>query len=689
MKKNILLILVVALASCGSKPSKKNDEPSKEPEKENLISLFNADSRLYFEYLEEDKSCALKTYHHKNFGEIPYVSIAEFCETFDKSDMEEKKKYEIKDNKFVVSGLDKGSFTFDAINDLITSDKDVIQIYDKVRRVNNGIPLDFYRWDKSTNFVRESQKTKYLKEGSTRVYDLIKYNFDIVFENDTYYAPYSLLTSVFYSFFNITGIYNGKDFFDCDCITGEFPTTSYCYSSNGNFLLDRSGGKFGAVLYRNVAPKEENEVYRFENIVESSNQLTVFSLLNNGKGTLKSYDENGQLIDEGTYIKLDYTVNDAKTELLINYYTVLDEDSDEAISDSIPLKINLCETYFGKKTRSKIVADFTYQELRFAFYELYGNTKNNAIKDFDNFIKDKEYKDKLLSLDIAEYDDAMAKLLLLGVDDAHTTIGYPSIYGSPTFANANYYSTKYEGTRRGYIIDTQIANQNRRKDAGISEGLEFVNKTAFITFDKFETNNDVKKFEDYKDTDPSDYIESPMDLFASSFNKIKERTDIENVVIDLSCNGGGNVGCVAYLLSYITKDPAIVVNLKLNDSTYEYHYEVDLNQDGVYSGEEDSFEGKYNFYVMTSDCSFSCANHFATLCRNLNFGKVIGQRNGGGSCIISKICNSSGYIYHSSSSFTSLLLENGSYVTNDNGVEPDINIDPSNFYNRTYIDSIL
>lgn len=92
---------------------------------------------------------------------------------------------------------------------------------------------------------------------------------------------------------------------------------------------------------------------------------------------------------------------------------------------------------------------------------------------------------------------------------------------------------------------------------------------------------------------------------------------------------------------------------------------------------------------MTSKGSFSCSNHVATLCRNMGFGKVIGETNGGGSCVISSIANSSGYFYHSSSEWTSLLIENGKGVTNDNGVEPDIKIDPSNFYNHQYIDQIL
>ncbi len=678
MKKVLFVIPFLLLNSCGPI----NFE-------EDLISLYNDKSRIYIDKLEEKESPLLKTYHHKNFGDVPFVAIDEFCETFDKTDFKAKPTYKYEDDKFIVTGKNGGTFTFDAKKDTITSSSDADLMALQFRSTNNGIPNDMYRKKDSVSFVKGSTKTKYIDSGHERIYDCKKYNFDIVYEDQTYYAPFTLLSYVFYGAINSTFMYNGKNFFDCDCLKSQ-PVGPYCYSSKGDFLLDQSEGKFGAQLFKMVKPKETDEVYRFENIIESSKQLTVFSLLKDGTGTLKSYDSDGQLIDSGVYVKLTYTLNEDKTELTINYFSVLDMADTEPISDITTLRINLDETNFAKKTRSKEVADFTYQELRFAMYELYGNTRNDVVKDFDNFIKDKEYKNDLLSLDATKYDEAMAKFLLQGVDDAHTTIEHPSIYDLPSMSNANSYSVKYEGIRRKTITDTLIANKNHRKASRLPDGgLDIQNKTAFIAFDEFSANIDIKAFGEYEDTNPNDYVEKPMDLFASSFNAIKKNPNIENVVIDLTCNGGGNVSCLAYLTGYFTKDPSILINYRMNNSTFEFHYEIDLNQDGVYGGNEDSFEGKYNFYFMTSSASFSCANHLSTLCRNLNLGKVIGEKNGGGSCVVSFLANSSGYLYHSSSSWTSLLIENNKYLTNDYGIEPDIKMDSSHFYDHQYIDQLL
>lgn len=681
MKKIWLLCLsTLMLASCVKAPVEKN-----------VISLFNDQSRLFTDSLEDDKSHLLKTYHHQSYGEVPYVLIDEFCDTFPVTDIRVKRKYEIKDKKFYIyTDDDDIAMIIDAKTDKITTSKEVINLFTENNRTNNKIPLDLFALSDKENFAKESTKTRYINPGEERVYDCKKYNFDIVYEDGKYYAPFTLLSYIFYGFKNTTFIYNGKNYFDCDCIAGSFTTiASYCYSSKGNFLLDRSGGKLGAVMFNNVAPKEANEAYRFENIIESSKQLTVFSLLNDGTGTLTTYDENNVLIDEGVYIKVKYQVNDAKTELFMDYYSVLELTDDEPISEITKLRINLDETYFNKQTRSKEIAEATYQELRFAFYELYGDTTNTSIKDFDNFIKDKDYKDDLLSLDIQKYDDAMAKLLLIGVDDAHTTIEFPSIFDKPTFANANGYSVRYEGERRKYITSTLISYRNQRKEKGLSEGLDIVNKTAFISFDSFSYSRDIKAFSEYKDTDPHDYVESSMELFASSFNKIKENKDVQNVVIDVTCNGGGKVASMSYLIAYLTNDPSIITNLKLNNSLIEYHYEVDLDQDGIYASENDTFKGKYNFYILTSDSSFSCANLTSATCRNNNLATIIGDRSAGGACIISYLCNSSGYIYRSSSEYVLMSKNGDTYVNNDSGIEPDIKIESKYYFDHQYLDELL
>lgn len=180
-----------------------------------------------------------------------------------------------------------------------------------------------------------------------------------------------------------------------------------------------------------------------------------------------------------------------------------------------------------------------------------------------------------------------------------------------------------------------------------------------------------------------------MEFFASAFNKIKENNSVKNVVIDLTANSGGRTASMSYLLTYLSKEPSILVNQELDRSVIDYRYQIDLNLDGQFATDLDSFQGKYNFYVLTSDCSFSYANLFATSCKNGGYAKIIGQQSAGGSCVISMICNSTGYLYHSSSEYVQVLFDGTEYKHNDEGVEVDIPLDSSKFYDHAYIDSIL
>ena len=679
MRKEIFILPILLLSSCGA-----NNAP-----KEDVISLFSDSSRLYFEKLTEEDSCPLKTYRHKYFGDVAYVELGEYFDTLIKSEFEEKNTHEIKEGKFIVTDSTKGNIVFDAERDTAVTSSDIIYFSKNRNIVNNGIPLDIYKKEKITSIVRGSNKTSYKVKGQERTYDLKKYKFDIVYEKDNYYAPFSVLNYIVFGFLNTSYIYNGKNFFDCQYLQGEYQSVQYCYSSNGNFLLDRSGGKLGAILYKRSDYLQENEAYRFVNVIEQSGQTTVVSCLKDGKGSIKSYDREGKLIDDGTYIKLTYVVNDDKSEITIKYFATLDEDDSEPISDIHTLRINLDETLFGKQTRSKEVAEFTYQELKFAMAELYGKTINTEVRDLDNFIKDKKYKDDLLSLDINKYDAAMSEFLLDGIDDAHTSIDYPSIYGEPTFAKANYYTSHSKEERKSRVFKTASDNASRRKEAGIG-ALDIVNKTAFIAFDKFEYYEDIKGFNEYKNTDPETMVgRNCMELFASAFNKIKENSNIKNVVVDLSGNTGGKTASMAYLLGYLSKDPSILVNLELDRSVIDYHYELDLDLDGNFATDNDSFQDKYNFYVLTSGGTFSCGNLFTTCCKNRGFAKIIGEKSGGGSCVVSLLCNSSGFLYETSSEYINVLIDGDGYKHNDGGVEVDIALDSSKFYDHTYIDSIL
>ena len=180
-----------------------------------------------------------------------------------------------------------------------------------------------------------------------------------------------------------------------------------------------------------------------------------------------------------------------------------------------------------------------------------------------------------------------------------------------------------------------------------------------------------------------------MEFFASCFNEIEKNENVKNVVIDLTCNAGGKTATLAYLISYLTNDPTITVSRELSGDVIEFHYQTDLNQDGIYGSSKDTFKDKYSFYILISGGSFSCGNHFPTICKDLGIATIIGETSGGGSCVVSLISNASGYIYHSSSENVSLIKDGDDYSHNDNGVTPDIKVDSELWYDHAKLDNFI
>jgi hypothetical protein len=97
---------------------------------------------------------------------------------------------------------------------------------------------------------------------------------------------------------------------------------------------------------------------------------------------------------------------------------------------------------------------------------------------------------------------------------------------------------------------------------------------------------------------------------------------VVDVVIDLSYNTGGNIGAVMRIFGYMTEN--------------QYYYHSQNPADGAavtYYLESDYIAYDYNWYVLTSSVTFSAANMFASMAKELGI-PVIGQDSSGGASSI-------------------------------------------------------
>ena len=97
---------------------------------------------------------------------------------------------------------------------------------------------------------------------------------------------------------------------------------------------------------------------------------------------------------------------------------------------------------------------------------------------------------------------------------------------------------------------------------------------------------------------------------------------VENVVVDIANNGGGNLGAVLRIFGYMTEQDII------------YHSQNPADGSAVtYYIQSEYVAYPYNWFVMTSSVSFSAANLMASMAKELGI-PVIGQNSSGGASSI-------------------------------------------------------
>ena len=135
----------------------------------------------------------------------------------------------------------------------------------------------------------------------------------------------------------------------------------------------------------------------------------------------------------------------------------------------------------------------------------------------------------------------------------------------------------------------------------------------------------------------------------------------------------------------MTDDPVITCKNTLTGDISEVHYNVDLNQNGSFGDAGDTYKGQYDFYILTSSFSFSCANAFPTFAKAGGMAKIIGEQSGGGACAVGGFATASGNIIRSSSCWQFGTYSGSTWTDNDGGVPVDYAFPATSFYDDAAI----
>ena len=282
------------------------------------------------------------------------------------------------------------------------------------------------------------------------------------------------------------------------------------------------------------------------------------------------------------------------------------------------------------------------------------------------------------------YSDALSIL-----DDNHTIL-----YS----VNDTWGEEYYEARRYGDGIDSRNATRNALRayrtrayanyGRNMQEGVDIIysddGKTALFSFDGFVFGASENVFNSDGSVKATAKEYDTYFKLIDVLDTIKAKGGVENVILDISINGGGVVGVMMKLLALISKDND--GGISFYDDTIDqvtfYHAQVDKNRDEVYDA-NDCYGNDFDFYILTSDCSFSCGNAFPCMAQINNSAKIIGQKSGGGECAVSiHYLPNSQYVYHSSNLHLGHFDEaKKSFTGFESGATPDITLAiDENFY---------
>ncbi|MDL2291979.1 S41 family peptidase [Acholeplasma sp. OttesenSCG-928-E16] len=234
------------------------------------------------------------------------------------------------------------------------------------------------------------------------------------------------------------------------------------------------------------------------------------------------------------------------------------------------------------------------------FYGLKEEVLGDDYTSFNEYLDN--YSNKLIDSNDDDFSQGMRDFIV-GLDDSHSGMILTGIYQSigyelPKLTLADL------GPRRKIFEETRKDLFEKVKDREMFEYLDN-DKTLVVYFTGFDgqTLSDIKDgLKEYKNT-------------------------VENIVIDLSYNTGGNLGVTIELLGFLT-DGMVPISYKnptdLSTTTAQYK-KTALNTTRALS---------VNWYILTSKVTFSAANLMTFIAKDNNLATIIGDKSSGGACAI-------------------------------------------------------
>lgn len=374
--------------------------------------------------------------------------------------------------------------------------------------------------------------------------------------------------------------------------------------------------------------------------------------------------------DQDVYLPLSVLSN-MMTDIATNH---LRYDGESLYLERISLTANANDPILMNETMKALLAGDErpedligqcYADLCFDFDYFFGHPGKAALdaaideKGLDGALTDlgeegEALKAALHSPRMGEYLSALQKLFTVYLADGHTVaLDISSLMQAPEVLSnrklsrelsSDYLSSLLESKNTMKQVLHMAITPQRRLAWGDDAYREYGN-TAIIRLDTFMP--DEAAWESWYKGEGA-FPEDCVGTVVTGLRRASENADIKNVLIDLTCNGGGSSDVLMLILGVTTGQNQLYGRNRLTGQEMRITYASDNNFDGVFDEKDQEARFDFNYGVLTTRQAFSCGNLCPIIMRE-GGAVVIGEPTSGGSCCIQVGADSLGIRYLMSS----------------------------------------
>lgn len=648
---------------------------------------------LTTEYDVEDGTLTL--YYEEN-GFVPYVGVVDFLNLLEgfidpvyEFDVEEDEDlltiayiyYDDEEDKEYNLSVEINSED----NTIFTPDPGFYWAYVSTTETNYGRNIEYDRDNPGT----------YYKEGHDLVYNLNDYNMDIVYHDDKVMLPYYLANQLFAGssyynvYYNYDGLYGIYSFPD----NGEKEYKTIRTSSVNNQAVPTD-----LLLHTfNYLAFSLDYFYGLKDIMEVD---TYYDLLFNERDTLLNKTPN----------KLDSGIGDLLVKKLDEPHTSYDfagyynrasysgpsygflgaygprfqswyNEGLYGVDDALAAKWGKPSSgwsannpdrklywFLDNEKTSAVLSLDSFRTVDLVESKTWNKEEINRIFEFDSnvdFLPEMNEGNKYFTMNLSTKTKNTLQVLVKGVNQNDFT----------SYENSLELISDYDNELEVYTFEYE------EKLYGVEVSYDNAYKALVILVNEYELdkkvlNNDLDVF-DVILSDSAIYMEFMLEKISN------EAPNLENIVLDITWNTGGNVGALYRVVGFITDEPFRVSNIDGDTNSESISY-VKINHENYYN--------HLNWALLTSKASFSAANSLAIVFKDNNLGPVIGVSTGGGASSITPILLPNGTAFTmSSNSIRAYIEETGDednpYILHSSefGVSPDYELATKDLYDNELI----